>query len=94
MLAEDGHCTYSPDRKWVLNDTYPDKDRLQTLMLNRVADGRRSTWQFLAPPQFKGAIRCDLHPRFDRRGKAVCFDSTHEGGLRQVYVADVASVVG
>ena len=33
VLTQDGHCSYSPDRKWILNDTYPDKDRKQWLML-------------------------------------------------------------
>lgn len=93
ILAEDGHCSYSPDRKWVLNDTYPNKERKQTLMLIRVADGRRfDLGQFLSPPMFKGPIRCDLHPRFNRAGTQVCFDSTHEGDLRQVYVVDVAEI--
>ena len=93
VLARDGHCSYSPDRKWVLNDTYPDKDRKQTLMLIRVADGRRfDVGQFHSPPMFTGPIRCDLHPRFNRTGTKVCFDSTHENGQRQVYVMDVAEI--
>ena len=42
VLTTDGHCSYSPDRKWVLNDTYPQgKKRLQTLMLYRPADNKR-----------------------------------------------------
>src|SRR5690606_16485691 len=24
LLTRDGHCTYSPDRRWILTDTYPD----------------------------------------------------------------------
>ncbi|MFO0808182.1 MAG: hypothetical protein U0746_06130 [Gemmataceae bacterium] len=93
VLVKDGHCSYSPDRKWVLNDTYPDKDRQQTLMLYRVADGRRFDLnKFLSPPQFTGPIRCDLHPRFNRDATQVCIDSTHDGGLRQIYVLDVAAV--
>ena len=41
VLTQDGHCSYSPDRRWVLNDTYPDKDRLQWLMLFDPKTGRR-----------------------------------------------------
>ena len=33
VLTRDGHCTYSPDGQWILTDTYPDKDRMQHLML-------------------------------------------------------------
>ena len=34
-LTEDGHCSFSPDRAWVLNDTYPDGYDMRTLMLYR-----------------------------------------------------------
>ncbi len=94
VLTEDGHCSYSPDRKWVLNDTYPDKARDQWLMLydpklNRRIDLNR----FHAPRQFTGPVRCDLHPRWSRDGKQVCVDGCHDA-QRQVYVLDVREVVG
>ena len=41
VLVEDGHVSFSPDRKWVLNDTYPDRHDMRTLMLFRWA-GRRA----------------------------------------------------
>lgn len=28
ILTRDGHCSYSPDRRWILDDTYPDKDQI------------------------------------------------------------------
>ena len=95
VLSEDGHCSYSPDRKWVLNDTYPDKDgRLQTLMLYHPATGRRYDLnRFHSPAAFAGPTRCDLHPRWDRDGTQVCFDGSH-GPQRQVYVVDVREVIG
>jgi hypothetical protein len=91
--TRDGHCSYSPDRKWVLNDTYPDRDRMQTLMLLKVANGRRYDLNtFHSPPTFTGPTRCDLHPRWNRDGTQVCFDGCHEP-TRQVYVVDVNEVV-
>lgn len=93
VLPQDGHCSYSPDRKWVLNDTYPDKNRMQWLMLYRVATGRRYDLnRFHSPPQFTGPFRCDLHPRWNRDGTRVCVDGCHEP-TRQVYVLDVSEVV-
>lgn len=90
----DGHCSYSPDRKWVLNDTYPDKDRNQHLMLMNVKTGRRhSLNKFVSPKQYTGPVRCDLHPRWNRDGTKVCFDGCHDD-QRQVYVVDVKDVVG
>jgi hypothetical protein len=92
-LTQDGHCSYSPDRKWILNDTYPDKDRMQWLMLYNVANGRRYDLnQFRSPKQFTGPVRCDLHPRWNRDGTRVCIDGCHDP-QRQVYVLDVSDVV-
>jgi hypothetical protein len=93
-LREDGHCTYSPDGNWVLNDTYPDGHHKRTLMLVRVADGRRIDVARLLSPKARwwGEIRCDLHPRWSRDGRQVCIDSVHEG-TRQMYVVDVGSIV-
>ena len=30
VMTENGHCTYLPGNKWILNDTYPDRDRSST----------------------------------------------------------------
>ena len=42
-LTVDGHCSFSPDRNWVLNDTYPDRHDMRTLMLVRYRDQQRTT---------------------------------------------------
>jgi len=90
VLTEDGHCTFSPDRRWVLNDTYPDRYDLRTLMLVRWPDGRRTDIARLHSPKSRwwGEIRCDLHPRWSRDGRRVCVDSVHDG-TRQMYLVDV-----
>ncbi|MEW6752907.1 MAG: hypothetical protein AB1505_18290 [Candidatus Latescibacterota bacterium] len=96
VLTEDGHCSYSPDRRWVLTDTYPDRrEGKRTLVLWDLERGERTdVGRFFAiPERITGEIRCDLHPRWSRDGRQVCFDSVHEG-TRQVYVMDVSSVVG
>lgn len=95
VLTQDGHCSYSPDRNWALTDTYPDRDRLQHLMLFHPATNRTiGLGAFFEPPNLTGPFRCDLHPRWDRQGKQVCFDSTHRDGQRQIYVVNVAAIVG
>lgn len=89
ILQRDGHCSYSPDRRWVLNDTYPDAARMQTLMLIHVANMQRyNLGKFYLPSTLKGPWRCDLHPRWNRDGTQVCIDSGHEK-TRQMYVVDV-----
>jgi hypothetical protein len=90
VLVQDGHVTYSPDRRFLLTDTYPDRRNLRHLMLYRVGDGARiDLGSFHSPPALTGPVRCDLHPRFSRDGAAVAIDSAHES-TRQLYVLDVA----
>jgi len=94
VLTTDGHCSYSPDGKWVLTDTYPDREQMRTLLLYRPEDGHRiDIGRFFSPKDVGGEIRCDLHPRWSRDGQKVCLDSVHEGH-RQIYVIDVSDIVG
>ncbi|MBM4018313.1 MAG: hypothetical protein FJ288_08310 [Planctomycetes bacterium] len=93
VLTTDGHCSFPPDRRWVLTDTYPDKERKRTLILWRWPGGPRvDIGRFFAPPALDGPTRCDLHPRWSRDGKKVSIDSAHEG-MRQIYVLDVEKIV-
>ncbi len=86
VLTEDGHCTWSPDRKWILTDTYPDKRHYRTLIMYEPEEKRRlNVAKLLAPPELRGGIRCDLHPRWNRSGTEICIDSAHDGS-RQMYI--------
>jgi len=95
VLPSDGHNAFSPDRRWVVCDASPkNPDRKAELMLYNVAENTKVTvGRFYAHPRFTGDIRCDLHPRWRPDGRAVTFDSVHEG-FRQVYIADVSDIVG
>jgi len=95
-MPVNGHNTYVPhtNNEWVLNDTYPDANRLQTLYLYHIPTNRRVVLgKFLSPPQYKGEFRCDLHPRINQQGTRVFFDSTHEKLGRQIYSIDIEKVV-
>lgn len=95
-MSLNGHCTYLPGGEWILNDTYPQGvARLQDLYLYHVATGtRHNLGQFAPAPGFDGELRCDLHPRCSRDGHKVVIDSSHAGFGRQMYLLDIASVVG
>ena len=92
VLPTDGHASFSPDRTWLLCDTYPrGTARTAELMLYHIAENRKITLgEFHHPPQFTGDIRCDLHPRWAPDGKTITFDSVHEGS-RQIYLVTLPS---
>lgn len=95
VLTCDGHCSYSPNpgRRYILTDTYPDARSRRTLILFDTQSGQRADLGcWLSPRRYSSEIRCDLHPRWSRDGRQVCFDSLHEGD-RQLYVIDIADLV-
>lgn len=89
----DGHPSYSPDRRWVVTDSYPDRARYRRLLLFELSCGRcLEVGRFLAPWAFDGPKRCDLHPRWSPDGQWISIDSAHEG-LRRSYVLGVAELL-
>jgi len=93
VLTSDGHCSFSPDRRWLLTDTYPRQENRRVVILYRWPDGPRiDVASFHSPPAFQGEFRCDLHPRWSRDGAQVCIDSAHAEG-RQMHVLDVSEIV-
>jgi hypothetical protein len=95
VMTVNGHCTYLPGNRWILNDTYPDKDRLQHPYLYQVETGRRFPLGHLrSGQQYNGEFRCDLHPRFSPDGRKVVVDSTHGGNGRQLYFIDISAIAG
>jgi hypothetical protein len=95
VMVVNGHCMYLPDRRWILNDTYPDRDRNQNPYLYEVRTGRRvPLGHFKSPPEYAGEWRCDLHPRYSPDGKKVVIDSPHAGNGRQMYLIDISAIAG
>jgi len=95
VMTVNGHCSYLPDKRWILNDTYPDRERRQHPYLYHIPSGRRyPLGHFYLPPEYRGEWRCDTHPRFSPDGRKVAFDSPHGGEGRQIYLIDISGVVG
>jgi hypothetical protein len=89
LLTTEGHPSFSPDRRWFVFDRGPDDEGRQTLRLYDLERNRVVVLgRYYSAPQFRGDVRCDLHPRWNRSGTQVSFDSVHTGE-RQVYVIDL-----
>lgn len=95
IMTRNGHCTYLAGGRWILNDTYPDRDRNQHVYLYHVDTGRKVLLgKFYSPPQYQGEWRVDTHPRSSRDGTKVVIDSPHDGNGRQLYLIDIGGIVG
>jgi hypothetical protein len=95
VMVTDGHCTYLPGNEWILNDSYPDKERRQQIFLYHVATGRKVVLgTFTTSPEYTGEWRCDFHPRFSPDGRMVTFDSPHGGNGRRIYLIQIGGIVG
>lgn len=93
QLSNDGHPSYCPtDNTLVVFDTYPSRSRIQEVKLGRDNDTEGGSVKTIAkvfsPFKYDNDTRCDLHPRWSRDGKKVCFDSVFEGH-RGLYVINV-----
>ena len=89
----DGHPSFSPDGRWIVTDSYPDRARMRHLLLCRQATGEViEAGAFHSPWRYDEAARCDLHPRWSPDGRSVSIDSTHEG-VRRTYAVDVSQLV-
>lgn len=90
VMTENGHCTYLPGGRMVLNDTYPDRRREQHPYLYDTGTGAKlPLGHFRSPPEYAGEWRCDTHPRFSPDGRSVVIDSPHGGQGRQLYLIDL-----
>ena len=95
VMTQDGHCTYLPgfEDRWIVNDTYPDKDRLQHPYLFDARTGvRHPLGHFASPAEYTGEWRVDTHPRVSPDGRFVVIDSPHGDEGRQLHLIDVSGI--
>ncbi len=92
-ISNDGHPSYCPvNKSEIVFDSYPDKKRMQEIMIARDTDVEGTSIRVIAkvfsPFKYDNDTRCDLHPRWRQDGKAICFDGTFEG-YRGLYVVNL-----
>lgn len=89
-LNNDGHPSYCPtDNSLVVFDTYPSNKRMQEVKIAYDnSEEVKTVAKVFAPFKYDNETRCDLHPRWSRDGKKICFDACFEGrrGLYEVEI--------
>jgi hypothetical protein len=96
LMSRNGHNSYLPieKREWILNDTYPDKNRNQKPYLFHVPTSQKiPLGEFLLPRIYTGEWRCDTHPRSSNDGRTICIDSPHLGNGRQLHLIDIENII-
>jgi hypothetical protein len=93
QLSNDGHPSYCPtDNSLIVTDSYPNRERVADIKLLRDADPEGKKMKVIArvfaPFKYDNDTRCDLHPRWRKDGKAICFDSVFEGH-RGLYIVNL-----
>lgn len=96
IMTVNGHNTYLniQDNDWILNDTYPDKDRVQKVYLYHVPTKKRIPMgDFYLDPKYKGEWRVDTHPRSSPDGTKVVVDCPNGEEGRQLAIMDISEIV-
>ena len=80
QLVVDGHPqAFQVSRKFV-SDTYPNRERIQSLFVYDIDhEERLEVAKFKSPFSFRGVVRTDLHPRWSRSGNLICIDASFTG---------------
>jgi len=93
FLDFDGHCSFSPDRNWIVTDRKYHRTMDQALLLYNLQSGQKVELYRCDMKDRKymsGDIRCDFHPRWNRNDDQICFDAIEpDNGTRQLHIAYV-----
>lgn len=80
LLSQQGDGHPNVYGKYFITDTYPNKARMQKLLLGNFETGEvKILGEFFHSFRYTDETRCDLHPRFSVDGKSIYFDSVYSG---------------
>lgn len=93
-INNDGHPSYSPTKsEIVVFDTYPNRTRIQEIKIAKDSETEPIVLaKVFSPFRYDNDTRCDLHPRWSRDGRFICFDSVFEG-KRGMYITPVDKLI-
>ncbi len=88
-LDFDAHGTFSPNKKWMVTDGYPDKNsgEQKIYLMDMKTEEVKLLGSYVEPKEYsdKGQWRCDIHSRWSPKGDMIGFNST-KTGERQAYI--------
>ena len=85
QLLSDGHPSFESSGRWMITDTYPNRRRVQQLIIYDTHSNQRFDIAHLPmPKKFQSPTiykhwACDLHPRWRKDSQMISFDSTFSG---------------
>ena len=78
FIIGNGHCTFSPDGRWMATDRTQDESHSQSLWLWDMDLDKGMILACLPVNErifLHGDTRCDFHPRWNPSGNKICFDA-------------------
>ena len=94
LLDVDGHPQISHDGKYLIFDTYADELNYQSLILYNLKNKKSHLLAKFRLDTYlnQKKLKYDLHPRWNKKGNLINFDSSHDGS-RQTYVLNIENYV-
>jgi hypothetical protein len=94
ILNEDGHPQLSPNKRFIIYDTYSNTKNFQKLLLYDLLTKKNYEIGEFCLAQYLTNInlKYDLHPRWDNSGYLISIDSSHENS-RQTYVINIENLI-
>lgn len=74
----DGHPSFTPDGKYMITDTYPDKNNKQRLIIFNTYNNKCLVLGVFNAYYKGNPASCDLHPKLSGDGLYVVLDSAHD----------------
>ncbi|NOU61295.1 hypothetical protein [Marinifilum caeruleilacunae] len=78
FIIDNGHCTFSPDGRYLATDRTEDDSNSTSLWLFDLELNKGLMLANIAVPHYKylhSDTRCDFHPRWNPAGNKICFDA-------------------
>ncbi len=94
LLKEDGHPQLSPNKRYLITDTYANNEKYQKLLLYDLKKKEIYTLGEFKLDDYliNNDLKYDLHPRWDNTGNLICIDSSHQGS-RQTYILNIEKLL-